>query len=179
MKKIDLKRNPFVKDICKKYDLKTIVEVGTYRGAFANQLFQTEPNRLYLIDPWQKWDTKIFPDYTELDSTDWEALHKKVATRFQPYNNVTIIRDISVNAVKQFQNESIDLVYIDGNHTYDFVTKDLEIWWPKIKKGGFISGHDYQLKGVTQAVTEFCNTNGVEIEYLTNEKGCASYFIRR
>ena len=59
------------------------------------------------------------------------------------YNNVTKIRKLSMAAVNDFEDESLDAIYIDGNHRYDSVCNDINKWMPKLKNGGIISGHDY------------------------------------
>ena len=79
-----------------------------------------------------------------------------------------IIRKYSHEAFDQFKDNSIDFIYIDGNHSYDAVKKDLELWYPKLKIGGVINGDDYNvfpvekmpdgsIFGVTKAVNEFCD----------------------
>jgi predicted O-methyltransferase YrrM len=67
---------------------------------------------------------------------------------------VELIKSDSCSAASLFENESLDFVFIDGNHWYDYVKKDIEAWLPKIKKGGIISGHDYEENGVSTAVRE-------------------------
>ncbi len=59
----------------------------------------------------------------------------------------------SLSASKLYEDNSLDFVFIDANHNYEFVKKDIEAWLPKIKKGGYIGGHDYG-GGVKQAVDE-------------------------
>jgi len=48
-----------------------------------------------------------------------------------------------MDAVKVFDDESLDFIFIDGNHSFEFVTNDIAEWGKKVKKGGIISGHDY------------------------------------
>lgn len=82
---------------------------------------------------------------------------------FKDNKNVELHRDFSDRAVKDFPDNYFDWIYIDGNHYYDFVKRDLELYFPKIKKGGYITGDDYfwspsELKGkqpVKKAVDEF------------------------
>ncbi|MDP3697256.1 MAG: class I SAM-dependent methyltransferase, partial [Candidatus Taylorbacteria bacterium] len=51
--------------------------------------------------------------------------------------------------------EELDFVYIDGNHSYDYVKKDLELYWDKVKKGGALTGDDFNIKDIARAVFEF------------------------
>ena len=71
----------------------------------------------------------------------------------------------SEEASSLFENESLKFVYIDGNHEYGFVKKDLELFYPKLKSNGVLAGHDYQYKGVNVAVDEF-----FENEFETNQR---------
>ena len=88
------------------------------------------------------------------------AKHKdKTLHKFKSYGDrVEIILKDSVEAVEQFTNESLDYIYIDGDHRYKGVKKDLELWYSKVRRGGFFGGHDYrQTKGcgVPKAVDQF------------------------
>ncbi|GAI15065.1 unnamed protein product [marine sediment metagenome] len=62
-------------------------------------------------------------------------------------------------------NNSLDFVYIDGSHTYESVAEDIILYYPKLKKGGLLSGHDYRkhTKGVIIAVNEFCKKNALDL----------------
>jgi len=63
--------------------------------------------------------------------------------RFKTSTNVVKIKKKSIDASADFEDGSLDAVYIDGDRRYESVIQDLTLWLPKIKKGGFISGHDY------------------------------------
>ena len=76
----------------------------------------------------------------------------------EKYDNIQKFKMKSEHAVQLFENNSFDVIYIDGLHTYEGVKKDIEMWLPKIKTGGYICGHDYESKhfsGVKKAVDEF------------------------
>ena len=177
MKTINLKREPLIKQVITERNYKTIAEVGVYRGWFSKHLYETNPEKLYLIDPWQKFSKEVFSDYTDYDQKKWDDLHQMVSNKFKS-KNVIIMRETSESASKKFTNASLDLVYIDANHTYDYVKMDLGFWMSKVKKGGMLCGHDYQLKSVKKAVDEFVSINNLEIQFISNEKFCATYFIK-
>lgn len=61
----------------------------------------------------------------------------------------------SSDANEKIIEDDFDFIYIDGDHTYDFVKNDIEIWYPKVKKEGILCGHDYVWDGVKKAVDEF------------------------
>jgi hypothetical protein len=82
--------------------------------------------------------------------------------------------------MRKFSDGYFDIIYIDGDHSYNGVQSDLSISIEKIKPNGTICGHDYTttFPGVIQAVNEFCTKFDFEIEYLTQD-GCPSYFLKR
>ena len=67
----------------------------------------------------------------------------------------TIYKSTTNDAVKLFDDESFDLIFVDADHTYEAVIQDLRNYAPKVKKGGIFCGHDFRHKGVRRAVTEF------------------------
>ena len=70
------------------------------------------------------------------------------------YSNLEIIVDTSINASKQFDKESVDFVFIDGDHSYESVKNNIKYWEPKVKENGLIIGHDYNWGNVARAVGE-------------------------
>ena len=148
------------------------VEVGVWKGDLSRQIAQTQASEIYLVDPWQS----INDVPGRLHNTEQEKLdeiYKKVRRRFSFDDRIRVVRKFSVGASLDFYDESIDWIYIDGNHSYEFVKEDLNSWWPKIKPGGFVCGDDYmdgkhqveKLKfGVIPAVDEFREQNKLGIE---------------
>jgi hypothetical protein len=115
------------------------VEVGVERGVYSKVLCERVPNlKLYGVDSWT-----FYAGYREhvpqerLDEFFLHAKNRLSRFNFQP------IKDFSINAVKRFTDESLDFVYIDSNHTYDFIREDIREWSKKVKKDGIVSGHDY------------------------------------
>lgn len=114
-------------------------EIGVEKGLYSEILCKANPKlNLFSIDPW-----KAYPEYREHTTQEKiDEIKKEAFIRLEPYR-VQIIQDFSENAVNSFADESLDFVYIDGNHDRVHVLQDLNLWTPKVKKGGIISGHDY------------------------------------
>lgn len=151
------------------------VEVGVDGGGYsAFILRKTNPEKLYLIDCWTHQEPSVYDDpEANVADPEQEERYQSVKRRFAADNRVVIIRDYSENAVHQFADESLDWVYIDANHGYEAVKQDLDLWWPKIKKGGLLSGHDYAIRpsfGVVQAVNEFIIRHDLSLTYRTVEE---------
>jgi predicted O-methyltransferase YrrM len=91
---------------------------------------------------------------------------------------VNPIRLPSVEASKLYADNSLDFVFIDANHSYEFVKDDINAWYPKVKKGGILAGHDYikLWSGVIQAVDEFILKHNYSLEI--NSEICWG-FIKR
>jgi hypothetical protein len=153
---------------------KTGVEVGVQEGLYSEVLCRENTTmKFYGVDPWESYRTshltkKGAPSYaTQEDCEKWLASTK---ARMAQYPNFEIIRAKSIDAVKKFGDETLDFVYIDGNHAYEFVADDLMEWSKKIRKGGIVSGHDYYkianpeiMMQVKQAVDEYVTRNNIPL----------------
>ena len=91
------------------------------------------------------------------EQKDMDEIYKLVSDEFKDFNHVSIIRDYSINLLNHLQTNSLDWVYIDGNHAYEYVIQDLEISFNLVKSQGFIFGDDYTgvHPGVMKAFDEF------------------------
>lgn len=124
-------------ELFKELGFKVGAEIGVLTGGFT-ELFCKAGFKMYAIDPWI-----MFPDYQHprgqkhLDN-QYEYTKKLLA----PYD-CTIIRKTSMDAIADFEDNSLDFVYIDGNHHFRFVAEDIVEWSKKVKPGGIVSGHDY------------------------------------
>jgi len=117
---------------------KTGVEIGVARGEFSEK-FAEAGLTIYAVDAWLSYD-----DYTDTRGQQvLDDLYENTVKRLAPYPNCKIVRKTSMEAAKDFEDESLDFVYIDGNHQLKYVIEDLSEWSKKVKKGGIISGHDY------------------------------------
>jgi len=136
-------------------------EIGVEGGKNAKIMFEElDIKHLYLIDI---FDTYLdMGDHGVLCSTEiGKACYNGTVYNLRDYmNRITLIVDFSEFAVDKIKEE-LDFVYIDGNHRYEYVKKDINLYYPKIKIGGVIGGHDfkYDEKGVVVAVAEFFRTD--------------------
>lgn len=140
-------------------EVKTIVEIGVFKGKNAKVLREEFPNaHLFLIDPWLP-----DPSYLESggavsqDSQVFEKARAHTLSLFENDPQVTIIEKTSLAAASEIPDD-LDLVFIDANHSYEHVKQDILTWKPKVRSGGILSGHNYgrsRLPGVKQAVDEF------------------------
>ena len=156
-------------------DFKVGVEIGVQRGKFSEVICKFNPQmKVYGVDPWAEYVTH--PSEKHQKSTQnhssqakLEEFHQETVKRLSPYPGYEIIREYSIDALKHFEDESIDFVYIDANHEYSFVMEDIEEWHKKVKKGGIVSGHDYygirdprSSMHVKPAVDDFVRDNGIK-----------------
>lgn len=150
-----VQRAEFVSSLIKAGDVGA--EIGVCAGVFAYYvLLPSQPSKLYLIDPWQYGlQADVEKDPTAEKQSHADSLYKKVFNLFSSYPNVEIIRLKSEDAVFMFPDEYFDYVYIDGEHSYKAVMRDLTNYFPKVKIGGYIIGDDYGWAGIMPAVQDF------------------------
>jgi len=145
-----------VKYISNRINIKesTIVEIGSYQGE-STEIFAKHFKKVIAIDPWQNgYDKNDIASY----HCSMSIVESAFDERMKKYNNVEKIKNYSHLSVNDFDDESVDIVYIDGDHTFEGCKRDIECWLPKIKKSGFLSGHDYYKSRnhqVTKAVETF------------------------
>jgi hypothetical protein len=151
-------------------------EVGVFKAANARYLLQQRPNlELLLVDAWrpQGGSYRESGDYqARYTQAHWDKIfHQVVPGHLEPFpGRYTLDRRLSHEAAQDVQDASLDFVFIDGDHSYQGVKKDLEAWISKVKPGGFLSGHDYGSPregtryGVRKAVDELAASLGVQVE---------------
>jgi hypothetical protein len=133
----------------------TFVECGAWLGQSSAYLCDIAKDRInvFIVDSWQGSANEVDTHHKLVQETDiYNIFLDNMGER-----KFTPIRKLSHEAVLDFADESCDVVYIDMEHTYDAVSKDIDMWLPKVKVGGYLAGHDYNpgsWPGVVQAVNE-------------------------
>jgi hypothetical protein len=136
-------------------------EIGVFEGDNTAALLSGLDGLEYLlcVDPWKhypEFDASTPNKAGKVANADFEKVEEKFWRQVAPFKSrVELMKEESVSAALHVTNESLDFVFIDGNHAYDYVKEDIDVWLPKVKKGGLLIGHDYVTKpgyGVIGAV---------------------------
>jgi len=147
----------FLKEYFKNGEPLTAIEIGVDKADnSASILEELLIKKLILIDPYM-----TYVDNGWLITTSEDTFNMAMV-RLSKYEQVQFIRKTSEEAVKDI-DEPLDFVYIDGNHSYEYVKQDIANYYPLVKQGGIIGGHDYipyHDIGVRQAVNEFVEKHG-------------------
>jgi hypothetical protein len=190
MSRIDL-----LKKIGKEFPNGKGVEIGTFKGEFSKEIMENWSGTLYMVDVWRPLPYEEYLDISNHGQFE-NGVYVDAMDNIKGYENRAImVRASSEIASDMFEDNSLDFVYIDANHAYDYVVQDINLWYPKIKKGGYLCGHDYLdmnwysdpnfddnkkdkhiyngdiyhgVFGVNPAVDEFCEENDYELQ-ITNE----------
>ncbi len=113
---------------------------------------------------------EVFTNFPNQQSA-LDRLHNAVNWKLMQSNRARLIRSKSVDAAFLVPDNSLDLIYIDGDHTYDAVISDMSAWWDKVNhQCGLICGDDYCWPGVKQACDDFFKEKNLSYS-LTYKKG--------
>lgn len=154
------------------------VEIGTHRGDFTKVLADTwsahlnSPNgALFTIDNYHIGYSHRDPiaSINRNRNLDQRAAYVNL---LEYHQKILFVHEDSVIAANRFQPNSMDFVYLDGNHEREYIEQDLKMWWSKIKSGGILAGHDWDCQRnpgfpwretVRPAVCEFAERHRVPV----------------
>jgi len=152
-------------DLAKLYNTlgyKVGAEIGVQGGRHARLMFQTIPDlKLFCVDPWKA--------YNRMKEHKIKILYERCLKRLDGYN-AEFMKMTSMEAVEKIPDGSLDFVYIDGLHEFDYVMMDIIRWSPKVRIGGIVAGHDYFKSyqvGVMPAVNAYTSAHGIHDWYVT------------
>lgn len=134
-------------------------EIGVDKGAYTEKLLQAGL-KVYAIDPWRYYGDYAHPQGQKRLDFLYEHT-KRVVSKY----DCTIIRKTSMEALEDFEDESLDFVYIDGNHKFRYIAEDIYEWSKKVHEGGIVSGHDFVQAGGSW---DKCHVKYVVLAYIAS-----------
>ena len=139
-------------------------EIGVAQGYFSEAMFKAIPNlELYCVDAWTPYKENRWGGSEQRNSHHYGATLQRLGKY-----NAKIIRKFSMEAVRDIPYNSLDFVYIDACHAFDYVMQDLIEWSKKVRKGGIVSGDDYYKfkgAGVIEAVDAYTSVHGIKPQF--------------
>lgn len=150
------------------------VEIGVATGYYSSEIIALgRVEKLYGVDPYVPHQG--YRDYTR--ETTFDKLRNESHQRLEGHPNYEFIETYSTEASHRFKDNSLDFVYIDGDHSYEAVMDDIKTWFPKLKSGGVMAGDDYaesprdrRFYDVIRAVDEYVETNSIPMLYLYSKQ---------
>jgi hypothetical protein len=155
-------------DIFRELDFKVGAEIGTEHGEYAKKICRANP-QLFLncVDCY-----KALPYYKGYETQEKiDSYYESAVKNLSPYQH-KIWKTTSMEAVKNFEDNSLDFVFIDGNHYFEFVVNDAIYWSRKVKPNGIVYGHDYSDQfHVKQAINAYMDAYKIKHWFVLQKKG--------
>jgi hypothetical protein len=148
------------------------VEVGVKRGEFSQSLLDVWNGRhLLSVDPWTHAAGDGYIDVANVPQAEHDRYFRETVARLRPFGQrSTVLRMTGDGAAARVPHHSLDFVYLDARHDSASVRSDLRQWFPKVRPGGVLAGHDYVdgllpqgLFGVRSAVDSFCRARRIRV----------------
>lgn len=144
-------------------------EIGVWKGKslscfLVSCINKKKKGTAYAVDTWlgnEEQRDRNSPSYQDI--LEKGGLFELFLDNVRPFKNLHIIRKESEHAAVDFPNSFFDAVFIDASHDYENVKKDMDKWFPKVKSGGVMSGHDYTKDSVARAVKDFAKDNDLAV----------------
>jgi hypothetical protein len=156
-------------------------ELGVFQGTFSEIIFNTlNPSLFYMVDIFEGIMGSGDKNGNNMAYIDLSESYNLLKEKYV-HKNVKVVKSTTVNFLNSLEDNYLDFVYIDAQHTYEDVSLELQLADKKVKKQGFITGHDYHesaYPGVVRAVAEFCHNNKYKLS-LTTDDIYKSFLITR
>lgn len=138
--KLRLSRHGGLTRLFHELGFRTGAEIGVEQGKYSEEICRDNPGvKLYCVDPWMAY--LRYRD--EVRQSKLDGYYREAIDRLLPYG-CAILKKSSVEAALEFEPGSLDFVYIDGNHDFEFVVFDIIEWSKRVRPGGIVAGHDYR-----------------------------------
>lgn len=144
--------------LCLLHGFRKGAELGVSQGRFTMYLCATMHNmEMLAVDLWQERPDNTVEGGQTYEGWDHQGNYERFKANCEEYfpGRVTIVRSDTVAAAAGVEDGSLDFVFIDGDHSYDGCTRDIQAWYPKVRNGGIVAGHDFHWPTVAQAVKDW------------------------
>ena len=185
-----IRNRTLIQSLFKEYKNSIFCEIGIFGGInlFANYDEAKKNNiKIIGIDPHEK--IYIFNGVNKDDISDvlvnkrlklWKIFSTNIENTIKKYKlNIKYIKDTSWNAYSLIEDNSIGILHVDGDHSYEGVKKDLELFYDKMKDKSLILMDDFKWKGIRRATLEFVNKNNLKLEPIFNGEKCKIYINKK
>jgi hypothetical protein len=160
-----------------------IAELGIFKGEFSELIMKNvQPNEFFLVDLFSGNIASGDKDGNNISFANMGNVFIDLQDKYINIASVKIVKNFSHVFLESLEDNYLDAVYIDAEHSYSAVKRELELSRKKIKNNGFIMGHDYQKgvwDGVILAVDEFCKMYNLQINYLTEDNAPSFLIINK
>lgn len=178
-----------------------VIEIGARYGDSSKIILENlNVNKYIIIDPYTSYEEYIGDGFNKIISHDNDdKIFNKIKNKLETlHKNMIFYRKFSTdkNTINAIEDNSIDLIFIDGNHTYKYVLDDLENYYPKLKKTGIMCGDDFFMRShkndnlnsmpgnegydepmVYEAVVEFCKRHNKTYSEFGKHRGYGKTFM--
>lgn len=162
------------------------VEVGVKHGQFSEFILDHWKGRLlYSVDPWREFGRDVYHDDDNVSQKEQDRNYEITRNRLARFGERSqLLRMTSEEAARVIRDGQLDFAYLDARHDYASVKEDIALWYPKVKSGGIMAGHDYlegkiddTIFGVKPAVDEFAAQHGLRVRSTLREPVYKSWLI--
>lgn len=161
------------------------VELGVQLGHYSASILAAWHGAcLNSVDPWREFPQTEYEDASNVSQVEQDRIFNEATARLEAFGSRSrVLRMTSQEAAPLFRAGQLDFVYIDAQHHYEAARDDIETWYPKVRKGGILAGHDYLegereagYFGVKRAVDEFVARRGLRL-VVSAEGDWPSWFV--
>lgn len=157
------------------------IEIGVQRGSYSKVILENTNLHLIIVDSWRHIEDAYFEAANTTNEHHLSMMNDTLYNLIPKFENrFTLIRELSEKIVSVFKDELFDFIYLDADHSENFVYEELKRWWPKLKSGGIISGHDYVNRdstfGVKAAVDRFFFEKNIKVD-ICDTGCCPTWFV--
>lgn len=155
-------------------------EVGVAEGRFSEEILGWGVPLLYMVDVWSH--TPGAKGLRGHEQAAHDARYEKVLQIANRHGERAIVlRGESVQMAQALPDGLLGFVHIDASHDYDSVLADLKAWYPKLVRGGLLTGHDFLNPdyGVCQAIEEFAGEQGLAIHTAGRHEDASFWCVKK